>query len=76
MTDKSVGLRRHEIYLAGSQEALRQINQGNSKSRYRKDLLFLDATDRVPVRTEVEQVHTDKAAVDAEAVGVFGVRSR
>ena len=48
---------------------------GNSKSRLRKDLLFLDTTDRVPVRAE-EVVHTDKAAVEAKVVGVAAVRSR
>jgi hypothetical protein len=48
---------------------------GNSKSRLRKALLFLDTTDRVPVSTGVvEQI--DIAAVEAEAVGVVAVRSR
>ena len=48
---------------------------GNSKSRYRKDLLFLDAAKRIPVRTEAV-VHADKDAAEVEAVGVVAaVRS-
>lgn len=47
---------------------------GNSKSRLRKDLLFLYATDRVPVRTAVV-VHVDIAAAEEEGVGVVAVRT-
>ena len=49
-------------------------SKGNSKSRYRKDLLFLDATDRAPVHAVVE-VHVDIAAAEEEVVGVGDVRS-
>ena len=45
------------------------------KSRLRKDLLFLDAADRVPVRTVVAEVPIDIAAVDVEVVGVGTARS-
>ena len=41
----------------------------------RKDLLFLDAADRAPERTEVVADHEDIAAVEAEAAGVGTVRS-
>ena len=45
-----------------------------SKSRYRKDLLFLDTTDRVPVCTEVVVAHF---AIKVEVIGseevVYGV---
>ena len=44
------------------------------KSRLRKDLLFLDAADRVPVRTVVAVVHADTAAVEVEGVGAGSVR--
>ena len=49
---------------------------GNSKSTLRRDLLFLDATDRVPARAAVAAEHADIAAVDAEAAGVGTVRAR
>ena len=40
---------------------------GNSKSRLRKALLFLDTTNRVPVGT-VAAAHGDIAAVEVEVV--------
>ena len=41
----------------------------------RKDLLFLDATDRVPVRA-VAAAHADISAVEVEVAGAGTVRSR
>ena len=46
---------------------------GNSKSRLRKDLLFLDTTDRVTVGTRAVVVHEDTAAVEVEAAGAEAV---
>ena len=40
----------------------------------RKDLLFLDTTDRVPACTVADD-HVDIAAAEAEAVGVAAVRA-
>ena len=45
---------------------------GNSKSRLRKALLFLDTTDRVPDRTAAV-AHSGTDAEVEEAVGVAGV---
>ena len=45
----------------------------NIKSKLRQDLLFLDATDRVPVRTVVV-AHTCVDNGKVEAVGVVAVR--
>jgi hypothetical protein len=62
-------------YLCRGAERLcdRDIN-GNSKSTLRRDLLLLDATDRVPGRT-VAVAHSDNAAVEVEAVGAVAVRT-
>ena len=49
-------------------------SKGNSKSRYRKDLLFLDTADRVPERA-FAAVHADTDAAKEEVVGVGTVRS-
>ena len=40
----------------------------------RKDLLFLDAADRVPARTAVTLGHTGVAAIGVEVVGIVVVR--
>lgn len=47
----------------------------SQNSRYRKDLLFLDTTDRVPACTGAAVVHTDTAAVEEEEIGMGAVRS-
>ena len=39
------------------------------KSRYRKDLLFLDATDRGPERTDEVAAQIDIDAAEVEAAG-------
>ena len=49
-------------------------SKGNSKSRYRKDLLFLDTADRLTERTGVVDVHIDTAAIEVEGAGVGTVR--
>ena len=41
----------------------------------RKDLLFLNAANRVTVRTVVAAAHIDIAAIEVEAVGAAADRS-
>jgi hypothetical protein len=49
---------------------------GNSKSSLRRDLLFLDAADRIPARTAVAEVHADIAAAEVEVDGIIADRPR
>ena len=69
-----VGGADFKIGFEQSREALHESNHTNSKSSLRQDLLFLDTTDRVPVRREVV-VPIRAATVKVEAVGVVGERS-